>query len=314
MTFSHWDVAAVLLNHGADPNATDGSDSTPLTMVAGAGNAATVTRLLEHGARVNTPDKNQDTPLIEAASYGRTDVINVLLDNGANPNIKGRNGRTALAVAKDIGTADLLLSHGANADDLITWVFGKDAKLNARQQLLLKATITGNVQTMNAAAPSRVEVNQVFAEGSTFLHLSAMFGRVRMVDWLLEHGADANKANADGMTPLHAVAVTPGAPQKTQVMEMLVKHGANIDATNKNGTTPLHIAAATSNKEVLDLLLRKGADPVRRDKEGRTPTQLAQRSQFGTGLFGSQTSGDATQKVAIIEALRMAANKRSLPQ
>jgi ankyrin repeat protein len=240
--------------------------------------------------------------------------IKVLLDNGANPNIKGKNGFTALAIAQDIGTADLLLSHGANADDLITFAFGKDAKLNARQQLLLKATITGNVQTMNAAAPSRIEVNQAFAKGTTFLYLSAMFGRIRMVDWLLEHAADANKVNADGMTPLHAVVINLGAPQKIQVMEMLLKHGANIDAMDKNGTTPLHIAAATSNKEVLDFLLRKGADPVRRDKEGRTPMQLAQRSQFGTGLFGIQTSGDAAQKAAIIEALRMAANGRPLPQ
>jgi ankyrin repeat protein len=99
------------------------------------------------------------------------------------------------------------------------------------------------------------------------------------------------------------------------MMESLLKHGAVIDATDKqNGVTPLHVAAATYNKTLVDFLLWNGADPLRRTKDGRTPMQLAQRSEFGTGLLGIATQGDVQQKAATIDALRAAVSRHPIAQ
>jgi ankyrin repeat protein len=316
---SKWDVVSILLDHGADPNAAVAADNhyIPLRLAAGLpGSADAVARLLARGANPNAADKDGDTALIEAARYGRIDVVKLLLDRGANVARKGRDGRTALAVAKDIETADLLISRGANVDDLIPSLFGKDAKLDDRQRALLKALAIGNVQSTAAAASSPAEIGKQYPDGSTPLQIAIMFGRANVIDWLLDHGADANTPNADGIAPLHVaiVAVTRDAQQKIHIMQSLVAHGAPIEPTNKDGMTPLHFAAASYNKDAADFLLRNGADPLRRTKDGLTPVQLAQRSGFGTGLLGMTTHADVNQKSATIEVLRRAVGLRLLPR
>jgi ankyrin len=312
-----WEIVSILLDHGADPNVTGGSNSTSLTLAAGLpGSVSVVAQLLERGANPNTPNKDGDTALIESARYGQTDVVKLLLDRGANVGTKGANGVTALAAAKDVETADVLISHGANVDDLIPFLFGKDAKLDGRQRTLFRAVVTGNLQATVAAAPSRVEIDQQLSGGYTPFQLAIMFGRLSVVDWLLDHGADANMRNPDGLTPLHfaIIGVTREAKQKIRIMESLLKRGTRVDSTDKTkGMTPLHMAAAKYETAVVEFLLRNGADPLRRTKDGRTPMQLAQRSEAGTGVLGIMTPIDVNQKFATIEALRAATSGRTLP-
>jgi len=78
---------------------------------------------------------------------------------------------------------------------------------------------------------------------------------------LLENGMDVNVPSwgpkSHGMTPLHAAA--KGGHLK--VMDTLLEHGADIDAKTKGacGWTPLHIAAKESRKVVIKFLLGNGA-------------------------------------------------------
>ena len=313
LTFSKWDVAMTLLNHGADPNASGDGRSTPLTLaVGGHGNTEAVDRLLARGADPNALDKAGHTPLIEATRYGTAEVVKLLLDRGANARAKDRDGNTALAAIKDIDTLDLLISHGANVEDLIPLMFGKNAKLDARQTAFIKAVVTGSVQGISAAAPSREEINKQFPDGSSLLNLATMFGRTDVINWLLDHGADPNASTTDGITSLHVaiIAMTQKSSQKVAMMQLLLKHGATIDAPDREGRTPLHLAAATYNRDAVDCLLRNGADPLRRTKDGLTPIQVAQRSEHGTGLFGIATQVDETEKSATIDVLRTAVRAR----
>jgi ankyrin repeat protein len=215
-------------------------------------------------------------------------------------------------VVKDTATLDLLISHGANVEDLIPLMFGKDARLDGRQKALTTAVVTGSAQGINAAAPSLEEINKQLPDGSTLLQLATMLGRIDAMNWLLDHGANVNASNADGITALHVaiIAMTPEASQKVAMMQSLLKRGATIDALDKGGRTPLHFAAATYNKDAVDCLLRNGADPLRRTKDGLTPIQVAQRSEHGTGLFGIATQVDETEKSATIDALRTSVRAR----
>jgi ankyrin repeat protein len=316
ITFSKWDVAAVLLDHGADANASGGSDSTPLTMAAGAGNAATVSLLLQHGAHVDSPNKDGNTPLIEAAEYGGEDIVKMLLDRGAKVDIRGKNGVTALAVAKNVVSVDLLISHGAKVDDMIPVLFGKDAKLSAPQRDFLKAVVIGSVKDAEAAVARHADVNYRYANSPTVLEAATSFERADMVEWLLNRGVDANTPNEDGFAPLHTAVVSGIGKTEVQarIMQLLLSHGATVDPITKDGITPLHLAAALYNKDAVDFLLSKGADPLRRTNDGRTPMQLAQRSQHGTGLIGITTEGDVKMKVATIDALRAAVSRLPIPE
>jgi uncharacterized protein len=313
LTSSHWDVASVLLNHGADPNATGGSESTPLTMTAGTTNAAMVAELLDHGALPNVMDKYGKTPLIDAATYDRTKVVTVLLDHGAAANIKGKGGIAALGATKNIQIIDLLISHGANVDDAIPVWFGKNIKLPARQQALIKAIVTGSVKDAETAVAHGADLNYRYDNGTTALNIAIFFQRPTVVDWMLAHGVNANASDDDGDTALHLAAMSPGNTEvRLRIVQSLLNNGGAVDAADQLGMTPLHIAAGEFDREVAKLLISKGADPLRRTKNGLTPEQMAERSHYGTGLIGSQTGEDVEQKAAIVEFLHEAVQKRNL--
>lgn len=78
-----------LLKHGANPNASDMNDETPLIVAtATEQGVSTVACLLNHGAHPNTRNRHGWTPLAYAVWYaGRpTDTIALLLAHGADPN------------------------------------------------------------------------------------------------------------------------------------------------------------------------------------------------------------------------------------
>jgi len=103
--------------------------------------------------------------------------------------------------------------------------------------------------------------------GSTPLHYAAMYGYPEVVELLLEHGANPNIQSNYGSTPLHYAAMY-GYPE---VVELLLEHGANPNIQNRYGYTPLHFAIEGCFVDVVRVLLDHGADPTIRDNEGRTP-------------------------------------------
>lgn len=74
----------ILLDHGAEINATDGHSDTALHIATRIGDKEAVSFLLKHGADKDARGYKQTTPLYEAIFYYRFDVIDPLLEYGAN--------------------------------------------------------------------------------------------------------------------------------------------------------------------------------------------------------------------------------------
>lgn len=68
-------------------------------------------------------------------------------------------------------------------------------------------------------------------------------GQAKIVNELVESGANVNVAKADGPTPLH-IAADGGFTEQDQVniIETLLNHGANPELVDKNGKTALDLA------------------------------------------------------------------------
>lgn len=75
--------------------------------------------------------------------------------------------------------------------------------------------------------------------GRTALHHVAQLGDSRSVDALLAAGADSNKGDAQGNTPLHLVATNPHLSHPEFIARRLLEGGARIDPRNARGRTPL---------------------------------------------------------------------------
>ena len=85
------EVAALLIEKGANVNARGVNQKTPLHWAAFAGNTEVAALLIEKGADVNARDVNQKTPLDWAVSQGNTEVAALLVEKGADVN--GLNGK-----------------------------------------------------------------------------------------------------------------------------------------------------------------------------------------------------------------------------
>ncbi|KAM3195765.1 hypothetical protein ACQJBY_071748 [Aegilops geniculata] len=109
------------------------------------------------------------------------------------------------------------------------------------------------------------------AKGDTVLHFAACKGSLEICKFLVEEsGLDVDSASKTGETPMVYAALAG----KVQVMRYLLDHGADPAVHGDNGSTPLHYAAEEGHCEAVRLLLSKGVpvDPV--DHRG-APLHLA---------------------------------------
>ena len=92
-----------------------------LLQAARDGNTQSAITLLNEGANVNARNQTQWTPLMMAAEKGHTETVKALLDKKADVNAKDRIGTTALMMAIRGGyptTVIALLDGGANANEI----------------------------------------------------------------------------------------------------------------------------------------------------------------------------------------------------
>jgi len=80
-----YDIAQLLVDHGVDPNETNGMGMTTLHIVAGQGTIDAACWLLDHGADIHARDREfNSTPLAWAARAGREEMARFLLSRGAS--------------------------------------------------------------------------------------------------------------------------------------------------------------------------------------------------------------------------------------
>ena len=116
---------------------------------------------------------------------------------------------------------------------------------------------------------------QVDYDGNTLLHEAAQNGRLDIVDILLRHGADPNKANRWGITPF-AKAIIHG---RLYVVVRFLDEKIDFDKKDVYGNTFLHIAAQHGWLKIAEILLPSMHDINLPNMYNATPRDLAY--QFG---------------------------------
>jgi ankyrin repeat protein len=93
--------------------------------------------------------------------------------------------------------------------------------------------------------------------GTTALHLVAVFGDAAQAKALLDKGADVNAADQDGITPLI------WAVRDDAIAGLLIDRGANVNAVSDGGIDALTAASGrATGAAVIRRLLDKGAKPA----------------------------------------------------
>jgi ankyrin repeat protein len=111
------------------------------------------------------------------------------------------------------------------------------------------------------------------ADGFTPLTLACYFDYYDIVEYLVETGADVDLIanNESKVAPLNS-AVASG---NTRIVELLLDAGADPDIAQQSGITPLHSAAHKGNADICEILIKNGAGIMIRSDDGRTAIDFA---------------------------------------
>jgi ankyrin repeat protein len=236
-TTDHCDIAKLLVAHGADVNAVDTHGLTPLHCAAFCDNLDIATLLLEYGADVNAVSGRGFTPLEIVAVDGCGDFATLLLVHGADVEAPGPNGDTPLLMSLRHSTIDVtpvLLAHGANARAHNTL---GETSLHVLFDSIVRADLdlAKVLELVKLLLEHGADVNATNFNGWTLLHLlcgdEEIYGEgdLSIVELLLEHGADVNTRANDGPSPLLRAFFnfTRSAEYKERLIALLIAHGVD---------------------------------------------------------------------------------------
>jgi hypothetical protein len=128
--------------------------------------------------------------------------------------------------------------------------------------------------------------------GETALHIVIKRRDEVWTQFLLDRGADPNKADKRGVTPL-AVASSLGF---VQGVEKLVKRGARVDVPNTAGETPLISAVHRRDIAMIRMLLKNGANSDRSDNSGRSARDYAMLMGGSAGILAEIERAETERK------------------
>ena len=137
-------------------------------------------------------------------------------------------------------------------------------------QELSNAVIASDVDRIKFLIEKGAEINKPDSQGWTPLANAARQRKDKIVKVLLDAGADPNIAS-NGMTPLIAAAMRDHVAS----VKVLAENGADVEEPGPQGFRPLALAIAEQRYEVAKALMEAGADvSIASGADGLTPLML----------------------------------------
>ncbi|XP_035826192.1 ankyrin-3 [Aplysia californica] len=291
-------IAKILLKAGCDANLANKKGLNPLHTVCQAGCLPVVESLLSSGADLDWIDFSHRTPLMMAAEAGHVSVVTALLQAGCKVDCQSRQGHTAALEAAATGNVDVLtelVRFRANLDlgttkGLTPLLAAISQEHSDIAELLVRSGCDVNLADRRQDAPLHVLIRQI---SSMFMSTDGA-QRHKLVYALVDAGADVNKSDAEGCTPLYQ-ALLGG---DVELCQYLLRRGASVTALTSAGSSILHAAVYSGRLDVLKLCLDAGCAVNVVNKSGQHALLAAVSSRCDIQILRQLLSAGSEVNVA----------------
>ncbi len=267
-----------LLAHGASVEEADNAQQTALCIASATHHEEAVRVLLEHNANTdalasaqlpNDDDPSQLhffrpqpaaprrwLPLEWAAFNGSPSLIAAIWDTRLPPPERADQGIVAINHVTTSGSVEALralLDRGVPVEIAAPTNRGRPHVYQTMP--LCSAAMAHNLPMCRLLVERGAHVDAAFVYGySTPLMQASSDATPNLVNFLLDHGADVNACDANGMTALMHCDRSP------EIAQTLLAHGADVNARDAKGKSALEYAYLP---DVMGVLLAHGADAHR---------------------------------------------------
>lgn len=260
-----------------------------------------------------TPDQHR-MPLHYAAAQSNCSLVKLLLEAKASVNAVDSQQMTSLHLCLAASEeSDMEVACGVRVDGLQSraeWngrlgsIIGPSVPSTERSVLRWPVLIEGNqegvmmkaenlsrvhLETADSLLEARADVNLgnlQWGDGRTFLHEAAHMGDLEMSKRALRAGADIDRKDKMGFTPLHLAV----RARKSEVIRLLVESKADLQQQTAQQKTSAELGAINGlNAELVSLL--RGEEPKKKDEdstEDESSPAAAQRPQTLKGMTAEQ--------------------------
>lgn len=275
-------ICDLLLEKGADVNARNKADLTPLHAASARGTQLMAAHLLSKGALLNARGgKEGVTPLIYAlGAKDQKELADYLIDQGAEF-VNGSPPLSEAYLAAMRGYPDIFRMALARGGDIKI----RDAGGNL---LHVVAAGSGNQEISKILIEDGLDVDQRDNQGTTPLLLAAEMGHGDLVNILLDKGAKINAKSGRGKTALFTAIEN----KNKSVAEILIKRGANVNLSDKNLNAPLHAAVKEGNLDLVKLLVENGANVNAEAKVEEEDIAISGSTPLSIALFQQSENGE----------------------
>lgn len=297
-------LVPILINGGADVNARNGQDLTLLHQAILKEESETALFLLNQGADMNALTGDQESPLQLAIHCKLPDVVDSLCTRGVSlcaPDNKGDPPLWSALNAELTEIAAVLVRHGVDTD---CWSAGPEGCL---QTLLHRAIDENQEYAAIFLIKSGCELDSPRQPGpngqggdeakdkAAPMHLCCQWGLTRVIQTLIDHGANVNALDCDNKTPLH-IAIEN---QHDEIIGIMLCHPTiDLKLRDKTGNTPFATALHVRNHKAAQSILE------------RLPNAAEQMDTRGRNFLHLAIMKDDLESVLFLIAIQVDVNSR----
>jgi ankyrin repeat protein len=280
-------------HRGGYINGQTGDGKTALMIAAYCGHTAVVKVLIDKGADFNATDFLGHTPLMHAASRGHVAVVNLLIAKGASFWHETQIGDTALTCAAangQVGVVERLFAKAIEIGSTLrhsSW----SSLVSSAGRALKCAAFEGQVAVVDLLIAKGIEIDNRDEYGLTPLMWAAMSGQAALpdrsglttIELLIERQAEIDRTDERGRTALMHAA----EQGQVAIVELLLAKGnPNIETRDSDNRTATDIARSQEQENIVSILdhwkyyktlpSSQPAD-LRRSPMGEPPTEDIER-------------------------------------